>query len=254
MLLAVDIGNSNIVLGAYDGRTQLHHARLTTDPLKTEYEYAVMLGNILSLWGVERSDFDCTAISSVVPAITGVFPRAIELLLGHRPLVVGPGIKTGLDIRIDEPASTGADLVCTAVGALECYPLPCIIVDLGTATKITVVDKNRCFIGGSIAPGVMVSLRALSSSAAQLPHIGIHSDIKLIGANTVDCMLSGAILGAAAMLDGMIERYREALGPSTAVATGGLSEIIVPHCRTELICDPTLLLDGLTSIYYRNRG
>lgn len=254
MILTVDIGNSNICFGVFEGKTALFTARAKTDPLRTETEYAILLSQIFRLHGVEPSQVTGAAVSSVVPALTPVFQQAIRTLGEIPTVVVGPGVKTGLNIRIDEPASLGADLACTAVGAAEKYPLPAIIVDLGTATKLTVVTGDRSFIGGSILPGVMISLGALSGSASLLPSIGLGAGkIKTIGSNTVDCMLSGAVLGTASMLDGLIERYREELGEvSTVVACGGLSSAIIPYCKTDIILDRDLLLDGLLAIYRRN--
>ena len=254
MLLAIDIGNTHILFGVYQDERLLFTARAKTDADKTEWEYAVVIGEILRLHNISPEQLSGAALSSVVPAVSDVTMLAVRILKDVPVVVVGPGVKTGLNIRIDEPAQTGADLVCTAVGALERYALPVIIIDLGTATKITVVDKSGNFVGGSIAPGVMVSLRALSRSAAQLPHIGIGSRIKVIGTNTVDSMISGSILGAASMIDGMVVRYREILGPdTTVVACGGLVDAIIPHCKTPIIVDKELLMNGLASIYRKNR-
>lgn len=187
MILTIDIGNSNICFGVYEGKTALFTARAKTDPLRTETEYAVLLSQIFSLHGFDPSRLTGAAISSVVPALTTVFNDAVRILgNGNIPtVVVGPGVKTGLNIRIDEPASLGADLACTAVGAAEKYPLPAIIIDLGTATKLTVVTEDRSFIGGTILPGVKISLEALSGSASLLPSIGLGAGkIKTIGTNT----------------------------------------------------------------------
>ena len=254
MILAIDIGNSNICLGVYEGKTPLFTARAKTDPLRTETEYAVLLSQIFVLNQFDPSRLTGAAIASVVPPLTTVFSNAMRSLADIPTIVVGPGVKTGLNIRIDEPASLGADLACTAVGAAEKYPLPAIIIDLGTATKITVVTEDHSYIGGAILPGVAISLSALSGSTSLLPSIGLGAGkIKTIGSNTVDCMISGVVLGFACMLDGMIERYREELGEvPTVVACGGLASTIVPHCKSDIILDKDLLLDGLLSIYRRN--
>lgn len=253
MILAVDIGNSNIVLGVYRDGALLFSTRIKTDPLRTETEHAVLLQQILLLHGIGTEELSGAAVSSVVPALTRVVCDAVGILKPVGVLIVGPGIKTGLNIRIDDPAQLGADLCCTAVGAMEKYPLPAVVIDLGTATKITVVDKYRNFIGGAIAPGVIVSLGALSRSTAQLPAIGLHSDIRVIGTNTVDSMMSGSILGTASMIDGMLDRYCEAIGDvRTAVACGGLVEAVIPHCRRNIVVDKNLLLDGLFTIYQKN--
>ena len=255
MILTIDIGNSNICFGIYEGSKLVFTSRAKTDPLRTEMEYAVFLSEACALHRFDPTKITGAAISSVVPSLTGVFVNALAMLGKIPTVVVGPGIKTGINIRIDEPASLAGDLVCTAVAAAEKYPLPAIIVDLGTATKITVVTGDRNYIGGTILPGVMISLAALSGSTSLLPAIGLGAGkVKLIGSNTVDSMLSGAVLGTASTIDGMIARYREELGEvPTVVACGGLAEGIIPHCRTPITLDTNLLLDGLLTIYRRNR-
>jgi len=255
VILAIDIGNTNIVVGGYQKEQLVFSVRLSTDASRTACEYAAILGDALALYQVDRTVVKGAIVSSVVPPLSGAFCRAVSLLCpGVEPLLVGAGMKTGLNIRIDNPKELGADMLATAVGAMAKYPLPAIIIDLGTATKITVVDDNRSFLGGSIMAGVMISLRALSSDTAQLPHISIDSEVRqIIGTNTVDCMKSGTILGAASMLDGMIQRYQEALGEkATVIACGGLAPAVIPHCRTSIIRDDALLLDGLLVLYHKN--
>jgi len=256
MILAVDIGNSNTVFGAYKQDKLLFCARVQTDSLKTETEYAVLIQSILALHKADAAALQGAIISSVVPPLSPVMKDAICLVKQIPVLAVGPGLKTGLDIKIDSPRQLGADLVCTAVGALEKYPLPVIIIDMGTATKLTVVDRNRAFIGGAIMPGVMIALDALAEKAAQLPPVSLQaSHIKAIGANTVDCMQAGAVLGAASMIDGMVQRYREEIGQdATVVACGGVVEFILPHCKQPIIQDRNLLLDGLKALYDKNIG
>lgn len=198
MILTIDIGNSNICFGVYEGKNALFTARAKTDPLRTETEYAVLLSQIFRL---HQSDPAQPYRRGHLLGRTGAHRRIPRCRPHPRQWPyphhrVGPGVKTGLNIRIDEPASLGADLACTAVGAAEKYPLPAIIIDLGTATKITVVTEDRSFIGGAILPGVKISLEALSGSASLLPSIGLGTGkIKTIGSNTVDCMLSGVVLG-----------------------------------------------------------
>jgi len=254
MILTIDAGNSNICLGAYEDRWPVFTARLRTDALRTETEYAVLFKEIFDLHGVDSTRFEGAAISCVVPVLTPILSEAVRLIREVPVLVIGPGVRTGINLRIDEPASAGADLVCTAAGAAEKYPLPAIVVDLGTATKITVVDASRSFRGGMIAPGVEVSLGALSASAALLPSVGLDRNVKLIGTNTVDCIVSGSVYGTASMIDGMVDRFREQLGDvKTVVACGGLAPQIIPHCKNEILLDRSLLLDGLLAIYRRNR-
>lgn len=254
MILTVDIGNSYIIFGVHDNGDMLFSSRIKTDPLKTETELAVLISNLIRLNGCEASGIAGAAVSSVVPAITSTACKAISELCGIEPMVVGPGIKTGLNIKIDNPSSLAADMCCAAVGAMEKYPLPAIIIDLGTATKITVVDKDRSYIGGAIAPGVMVSLGALAKKTALLPSIGLDRDIKVIGTETSEAMLSGIVLGTASMLDGMIERFIEQIGEvKTVVACGGLASSVIPHCRREgIIIDRDLSLHGLLAIYNKN--
>ena len=254
MILAIDVGNSNICIGAFRERKPLFTARIRTDAQRTETEYAVMLNEILAIHSTDPAEIEGAALSCVVPALTAIIRDAVRLLAPVPVLTVGPGVRTGVSLRIDEPASCGADMVCTAAGAIEKYPLPAIIVDLGTATKLTVVDEKRNFLGGSIAPGMEVSLGALSASAALLPSIGVPRSVRVIGTNTIDCMASGSILGTASMIDGMLDRYLAQLGGvKTIVACGGLAKAIIPHCRREMTLDPGLLLDGLVAIYYKNR-
>ena len=214
MILAIDIGNTNIVVGGYDGDRLAFSVRLSTDATRTAHEYAATLGGVLGLYQVDLGAVTGAIVSSVVPPLSGALCQAVALLCpGVEPLLVGAGMRTGLNIRIDNPKELGADLLAASVGAMVKYPLPAIVIDLGTATKIMVVDENRSFLGGSIMAGVMISLRALSSDTAQLPHISLDSPARqVIGTNTIDCMKSGTILGAASMLDGMIQRYQEALG------------------------------------------
>lgn len=254
MVLAIDIGNSNIVVGGYEGETLLFVARISTDTSRTEFEYAVVLKDILELYNYCKETIEGAIISSVVPPLTAVLNNALLLLKPVRVLTIGPGIKTGLNIKIDNPGSLGADLLATAVGALEKYPLPVIVIDLGTATKITVVDEHKSYRGGAIMPGVMIALQALTRNTAQLPQIGLDEAVRQpIGTNTIDCMKSGIILGTASMLDGMVARYKKVLGgKASVVACGGLVTAIIPNCESEIICDPNLLLDGLLALYKKN--
>lgn len=255
MILVIDIGNTNIVVGGYREDKLDFSVRLSTDASRTAHEYAAVLGSVLALYRVDLPAVTGAIVSSVVPPLSGALCRAVSLLCpGVEPLLVGAGMKTGLNIRIDNPKELGADLLAAAVGAMVKYPLPAIIIDMGTATKIMVVDENRSYLGGAIMSGVEISLRALSSGTALLPHISLDSEVRqVIGTNTIDCIKSGTILGAASMLDGMILRYREALGgAATVVACGGLAPAVIPHCRSAVILDDALLLDGLLALYHKN--
>ena len=254
MLLAIDIGNSNIVLGCIEGKEILHEARIATDLVKTSDQYCVDVKNVLSLYDIDLKTIEGVIVSSVVPPVLNSFRTAIMKLTGKRPMFVGPGIRTGLNILMDNPAQVGSDLIVAAVAALQEYPAPLIIIDMGTATTISVVDKDKAYIGGCICPGVKISADALSSRTAQLPGISLDEPKKAIGRNTVDSMRSGIMMGSAAMLDGMIARMEEELGQkATVLATGGIARFVVPMCRREVVYDRNLLLKGLTILYYNNR-
>ena len=253
MLLAVDIGNTNITLGLYDEEILLFTARLSTEARRTADQYAIDIKDILSLHGCDYENIEDAIISSVVPSVGAAVGRAISLLCHIVPLTLAPGVKTGLHIKIDNPAQLGADLAAGAVGALAEYTMPCIVIDMGTASTISVLDKNGAFLGGAIAAGVNLTLKALTENTSQLPAISIESPQSVIGTNTADCMRSGLVLGTAAMLDGMIDRIEEELGETaTVVATGGLSREIISHCSHSIIYNENLLLDGLRIIYEKN--
>ncbi len=253
MVLTIDVGNTQTIIGIFDNDELVFTARISSDRHKTRDEYAVAISSVLSLYKGKSNEFDGAIISSVVPQISGHLEGAVKMLFNCRVFLVGPGVKTGLNIKIDNPAQLGADLVCVSVAALKKYPIPSIVFDLGTATTISALNDKGEMIGGSILTGVNTALNALSSGTAQLPQISLDGEVAVIGSNTIDCMRSGAVLGNASMIDGMILRYREILGDNlTVIATGGLSKVIVPHCCEQIIIDETLLLDGLYAIYKRN--
>ena len=254
MLLLIDIGNTNIVVGCYENGKIQQEARLATEPLKTSDQYCMDLKNLLSFYEIDCGAVEGVIISSVVPPVLNSVRTAVRKLTGKRPLVVGPGIKTGLNILLDNPASVGSDLVAGAVAALREYKPPLILIDMGTATTIAVVDANGAYIGGSICTGVKVSTEALTGRTAQLPGISLDTPKRAIGRNTVDAMRSGIMLGNACMIDGMIERFEEELGQkATVVATGGIARFVLPMCRREIIYDRNLLLKGLVVLYENNR-
>ncbi len=254
MLLAVDVGNTNITLGAFDGERLLFTARLATNTTLTSDQYAYEIKNILSLYHKDLPDIEDCIIASVVPSVQSAICKALTNLCEVMPLVVGPGVKTGINIRIDNPAQLGADLVVGAVGAIAEYTLPCIFIDMGTASTICAIDKNGSFIGGAICAGVKLTLNALCKNTSQLPYIDIEAPQNVIGTNTVDCMKSGLIYGTAAMIDGIVERMESEIGePCSIVATGGLSKEIIRFCKTDIIYNENLLLDGLRIIYEKNR-
>lgn len=256
MILTIDVGNTNTVFGGFDDNEALvFESRISTDRFRMEDQYAITLADILKLYEIDRSRITGAILSSVVPPVTSQLKAAVEKVCGCRVMTVGPGIKTGLNIKIDEPASLGADMAAVAVGAKEKYPLPAIVIDLGTATKILAVDSSGAFIGGIIAPGVKISAEALAAKTASLPLIGITNEPikKVIGTNTIDCMRSGLLGGTAFMLDGMIESFQSEIGEKcTVIATGGFSGVIKPLCKTDFILDESLILTGLLEIYKKN--
>lgn len=254
MILAIDVGNSNIVLGCIKGKEILLVARMATDPVHTDDQYAVEISSVLRMHQIDEASLTDCIISSVVPPLTNTLRRAVRHILDREPMVVGPGLRTGLNIKIDNPAQLGSDLVVDAVAALASYPVPLVVIDMGTATTLSVIDRRHCYLGGAILPGVGLSLQALTHRTAQLPGIGIEAPERVIGRNTIDCMKSGIVFGNAAMLDGLIDRIETELGePVTVVATGGVASTIVPHCKRNIVCDETLLLKGLQLIYEKNR-
>ena len=253
MILAIDIGNSNIVLGVFDKAELKFISRISTDIDKTADEISVMINEIFTIRGLDRAQIKGSVLSSVVPALTQPMIQAIELLTGKPPFVVAPGIKTGLNIRIDNPAQLGSDLLVDCVAAANLYPKPVIVVDMGTATTMSVVDRKNNMLGGVIMPGVRTALNALISKTAQLPQISIERPEKAIGTNTNDSMRSGVVFGNASMIDGMIDRFEEELGEEAfVVATGGLSGEISRHMRKKVEHNPTLLLQGLYILYRKN--
>jgi len=253
LILAVDIGNTNIVIGGFVEDELKFVARIATNIKATEDEYAGKIRSVLNLHEVVKSEVKGVIISSVVPVLNAVMKTAIKFIYGVEPIMVGPGIKTGIRIHCDNPASVGADLICGCVAAHYLYGSPSLVIDMGTATKIMVMDKEGAFTGAAIIPGVNIGLNALASGTAQLPQIGLEAPKSVVGKNTVDCMLSGVVFGNASLIDGMIERFNEEMGEELKVyATGGLSQTIIPHCKHEIIIDENMVLKGLNILYKKN--
>jgi type III pantothenate kinase len=253
MILCVDIGNSNIVIGGVEGDEILFEARLRTDATKTSDEYCIDLKMILEVYEANPKTVEGAIISSVVPQVMNSIKTALKKLTGKDALVVGPGLKTGLNIKIENPAQTGADLVVGCVAALRQHKPPMIVIDMGTATTMIALDQTGAFIGGCIAPGVKISMDALTGRTALLPGLQLDQPKKAIGRNTIDCMRSGIMMGSACMLDGMVQRMEEELGcKTTVVITGGIAKFITPMCRTPMIYDKDLLLKGLVTLYREN--
>lgn len=255
MLLAVDIGNTNILFGLFDENSLVFKARISSDRKITAEQYALAIKGIVNLKNAELECVHGAIISSVVPELTSLVKEAITMLTGVEAIVLGPGVKSGLPIKIDNPAQLGADLVAGAVGAIDKYKAPCLVIDLGTATKISVIDSSGAYRGCVISAGVGISLNALSGAASLLPVIDIKlGDCPVYGTNTVSSMQSGIIQGTASMLDGMCDKIEDTLGENdiTVVATGGYADAILSCCKRKMIYDPELILWGLKKIYEKN--
>ncbi len=253
MLLVFDVGNTNIKLGLFDDKELVMIARTSTDVRKTGDELALEIKGIFEVYGFDIKAVEGTIISSVVPQVLTSLKRAVKLLFNKEPLVVGPGLKTGINLKIDNPASAGADLVTGCVGAAEMYKLPCIAISMGTATTVFVIDENKSMIGGAIIPGAGTSLNALVKQGALLPSVGIHAPERVVGKNTDECMRSGIVIGTASMIDGMIDRIEEETGfKCSLVATGGLATEIVPSCKHQIELRDDLMLQGLRILYEKN--
>lgn len=254
MILTIDIGNTNIVVGGFTDDSLTFVARIATNANKTEDEYATKLKSVLSLHNVFKTELKGAIISSVVPPLNNVMKRALKLAFDVDAIMVGPGIKTGIKIHCDNPASVGADLICACVATHFIYGSPSLIIDMGTATKIMLMDDEGAFTGASIIPGVNIALKALASDTAQLPQISLEAPKSVIGKNTIDCMRSGVVFGNASMIDGMIERYIKEVGKDLKVyGTGGLSETILTHCNHHITIDKDLVLKGLNILYNKNK-
>jgi len=254
MLLAIDIGNTNIILGVYREEELVACWRLATDVHKMADEYAVLLNSLFSNVGLSKSEIKGSAISCVVPPLLPIFQEICREHLKVEPLVVGPGVKTGVRILIDNPRELGADRIVNAIAARRLYGTPAIVVDFGTATTFDVVSREGDYLGGAIAPGIAISAEALYREAAQLPRIELAVPQKVIGKNTVASMQSGVLFGYIALVEGMVERIKEELGEETKViATGGLAGVIARETPVIQIVNPNLTLEGLHLIYEMNR-
>ena len=253
MLLAIDMGNTNIVIGCIDDQQIYFIESMSTDLSKTALEYAIGFKTVLELYKIDVNQIQGVIISSVVPPLINIIKAAIEKIIKVKPLIIGSGIKTGLNILMDDPKTVGSDLVVVSVAGVNEYGSPLIVIDCGTATTMSVIDKNKNYIGTVILPGIKVALEALVSRTAQLPRISMEAPKKVIGRNSIDCMKSGIIYGNASCIDGMIERIESELGyKTTVIATGGLSKVVFQHCHKKIIYDGTLLIKGLKIIYDKN--
>ena len=252
MILALDIGNSMINIGGFDGGEPSFVAHIAADTKKSSDEYAVSLLSVLSLHSIDRACISGSIISSVLPELNPVIKSALSFLFSTEPLTVGPGVKTGIGIRCDMPSSVGGDLICASVAAEKLYGAPALIVDIDTATKMTLLNSCGAFVGTSILPGVLMSLDALSSSSALLPTVELSAPERVIGKNTADCMRSGIIFGNASMIDGMIDRIFAENGEIPVIVTGSQAHFVTPYLCHEFVLDEHLVLRGLDLIYHKN--
>ena len=254
MILAVDTGNTHTVLGVIDENGHIVNVfRLQTNQRRTEHEYAADIYRILRLGGIAPKSMTGAIISTVVPSLTETLRRAVRMVTGQEAMIVGAGLKTGLDIGLDDPGTIAADLVCTAVAARELYPLPAFIIDMGTATTVTAVNEAGRYIGGVIYAGVGISLEALVKDTSLLPNIEIAPPKRAIATNTVEAMKSGIFYSTVGGVDGILDQFEKDLKPATIVATGGLATKIAPYCRHPIVLAENLLLKGLKIIYDKNK-
>lgn len=253
MLLTADVGNTNIKLGIFDGDKLVHKMRFSTDTRKTSDEFAVVLYAFFQVYNIDVGVIDASIISSVVPKATQPLRDAIKIVTGKKSFIIGPGLKTGMDLKIDRPETLGGDIVCGCVGAFEKYGGPLVMIFMGTATVLAYVDENFAYRGGVIAPGVGISLDALTQNGALLPSVDLRAPKNVICTNTVDCIRSAMTYGSACMIDGLIDKFCEEKGKECKIiATGGLAESIVCNCRHEITYDENIILEGLNNIYQKN--
>lgn len=254
MILTVDIGNTNITLGGFEEDELRFVSRISTDLSKTEDEYAIRILEALSLYEIDKADITGVIVASVVPPLNLAIKKAVGFVFKKEPVFVGPGIKSGIGIQCDMPSSVGADLIAAAVAAHYIYGSPSLIIDIGTATKMTVVNAKGAFIGTSIVPGVLMGLNALAEETAQLPRISLEVPSAVIAKNTADCMRSGVLYGNASLVDGMIDRINEEFGEKLRVyATGGMASTVIPLCKHDICLDEHLVLKGLNILYQKNK-
>ena len=253
MLLVIDVGNTNIVLGIFKDQELVDHWRVSTDRLRTTDEYGVLIRNLFYLNGVNSEEIDAIIISSVVPPVMPTLEWMCQRYFGLTPLVIGPGVKTGMDIKYDNPREVGADRIVNAVAAYEKFGGPVIIIDFGTATTFCAVDKKGTYLGGAICPGIGISTDALVQRTAKLPRIEVVQAEKVICRNTVESMQAGVFYGFVGQVDGIVTRMRRELGcKAKVVATGGLAVIVAPATDAIDVVEPMLTLEGLKIIYDRN--
>ncbi|WP_136607580.1 type III pantothenate kinase [Paenibacillus dokdonensis] len=254
MILVIDIGNTNIVLGIYKRRELLHHFRLSTIRHSTSDEYGVWFHNLFHMSGIPVSDIQGVIMSSVVPPMVHIIEEMCRKYIHKQPLMVGPGIRTGLNLRSENPREVGADRIVNAVAAVDLYKGPLVVVDFGTATTFDCIDEKGNYLGGAIVPGIGIATEALVQRASKLPRIELEKPKKVIGRNTVHAMQAGIIFGYAGQVDGIVKRMKEEMDAPhlKVVATGGLAELIASESEAIDEVNPLLTLEGLRLIYERN--
>ena len=254
MILAIDIGNTHIVLGGLVDNDLKFSARLASDTEKTEDQYALEIQGILALHKVDPAEIEGGILSSTVPYLQEILPRAFRLLTGKDILIVGPETKTNLHIQMDDPSSIAGDLLVSSAAAAAQYPTPLAVIDMGTATTVILITGDNNYVGGLIISGMATALNALAGNTARLPYIDLAGEVKLQAKNTVEALRSGAVPGYAAMMDGLMQQFSEELGePVNAVLTGGLSKYILPYVSYPYKVEPDLMIEGLKMLYEMNK-
>lgn len=254
-LLAIDVGNTNIVLGLFEGDVLVRRWRVATDPRRMPDEYAVTVAALFSLAGHDSADVEAAIIGSVVPSVEATLTTALRTLIGREPLIVSPSLQSGIRVVYAPTAVVGADRIANAVATLPCYGAPAIVVDFGTATTFDAISKGGDYVGGAIAPGLEIAQEALVTRAARLTPVPLVPPSHAVGTSTVESIQSGAIFGYAGLVDGLVRRFRGEIGAeATVIATGGLAELIAPHTETVQHVDPDLTLRGLRLLFERNHA
>lgn len=253
MLICIDVGNTHIVIGIYKDVNLLSSFRFKTDANITEDEYGIKLNNILRISNITIEEIEGAIIASVVPTMDAILEKMVIKYLHIEPMFVVPGIKSGINVKIDDPRQLGADLLVGAVSAVTKYGYPIIIIDMGTATTLSVVNKNQEFIGGIIIPGVLSSTASLVKSTSKLEEVRFDKPKHLVGKNTVNSIQSGMLYGTSSMLDGLIRKVKNEIGDAKVILTGGIANRIQPFLEEEVIYDDNLILEGLRILYEKNK-